>query len=145
MIIAVNLFYVNQLSNLKMSGINKVILVGHLGKDPELRYLPGEVAVTSFPLATTEFFTKDGVKSEQTEWHNIVMWRSLAESAAKLLKKGKLIYLEGKCQTRSFEKDGIKRYTTEIIVESFTMLGRRSDFEETDQLNALQEQHSRLG
>jgi single-strand DNA-binding protein len=114
-----------------MSGINKVILVGHLGKDPELRVLEGNVPVASFPLATTEFITKNGTKEEQTEWHNIVLWRGLAEAAAKVLKKGKLIYLEGKCRTRSFEdKSGVKRYTTEIVTDSFTMLGRSSDFDE---------------
>jgi single-strand DNA-binding protein len=113
-----------------MSGINKVILVGHMGKDPDLRVLPDGVAVVSFPLATTDTFLKDGVRVEQTEWHNIVMWRALAEAAQKFLKKGKLIYVEGKCRTRSFEdKTGIKKYTTEIVADSFTVLGRNSDFD----------------
>ena len=115
-----------------MSGINKVILVGHLGKDPEVRHLEGGVAVASFPLATSETFNKDGRKVEQTEWHNIVMWRGLAEVAAKYLQKGKLVYIEGKIRTRSFEdKEGVKKYTTEIVADNFTMLGRKSDFEET--------------
>lgn len=93
--------------------------------------LEGDVPVTSFPLATTEFITKNGVKEEHTEWHNIVLWRGLAEAAAKVLRKGKLIYLEGKCHTRSFEdKSGIRRYTTEIVADSFTILGRSSDFDE---------------
>jgi single-strand DNA-binding protein len=113
-----------------MSGINKVILVGHLGKDPELRTLDGGVAVTSFPLATSETFNKDGRKVEQTEWHNIVMWRGLAEMASKFLQKGKLVYIEGKLRTRSFEdRDGVKKYTTEVVAENFTMLGRKSDFD----------------
>ncbi|MGF7075245.1 single-stranded DNA-binding protein [Mucilaginibacter sp. R-33] len=113
-----------------MSGINKVILVGHLGKDPEVRNLEGGVSVTSFPLATSETFNKDGRKVEQTEWHNIVMWRGLAEVAARFLSKGKLVYIEGKLRTRSFEdKEGIKKYTTEIVAENFTMLGRKSDFD----------------
>jgi len=113
-----------------MSGINKVILIGHLGKDPELRSLEGGVSVTSFPLATSETFNKDGQKVEQTEWHNIVMWRGLAELATKFLQKGKLVYIEGKLRTRSFEdKGGIKKYTTEVVAENFTMLGRKSDFE----------------
>lgn len=113
-----------------MSGINKVILVGHLGKDPEVRYLEGGVSVASFPLATTETFNKDGRKVEQTEWHNIVLWRSLADVAAKYLQKGKLVYIEGKLRTRSFEdKEGVKKYTTEIVAENFTMLGRKSDFD----------------
>ena len=114
-----------------MSGINKVILVGHLGKDPEIRHLEGGVAVASFPLATSETFNKDGRKVEQTEWHNIVMWRGLADVAAKYLQKGKLVYIEGKIRTRSFEdREGIKKYTTEIVAENFTMLGRKSDFED---------------
>ncbi|WPU94956.1 single-stranded DNA-binding protein [Mucilaginibacter sabulilitoris] len=129
-----------------MSGINKVILVGHLGKDPEVRNLEGGVSVTSFPLATSETYNKDGRKIEQTEWHNIVMWRGLADMAAKFLQKGKLVYIEGKLRTRSFEdKEGIKKYTTEVVAENFTMLGRKSDFEHDtrqiakpeDQLNYL--------
>jgi single-strand DNA-binding protein len=116
-----------------MSGINKVILVGHLGKDPEVRHLDGGVAVASFPLATSETFNKDGRKVEQTEWHNIVMWRGLADVAAKFLQKGKLVYIEGKLRTRSFEdKEGIKKYTTEVVAENFTMLGRKTDFENND-------------
>lgn len=113
-----------------MSSVNKVILVGHLGKDPELRYLEGNVSVASFPLATSETFNKDGKKIEQTEWHNIVMWRGLADVAAKYLTKGRLVYIEGKLRTRSYEdKEGVRRYTTEIVAESFNILGRRSDFE----------------
>jgi len=113
-----------------MSGINKVILIGHLGKDPELRHLEGGVSVASFPLATTETFNKDGRKIEQTEWHNIVLWRSLADVAGKFLQKGKLVYIEGKLRTRQFEdKEGVKKYTTEVVAENFTMLGRKTDFE----------------
>jgi single-strand DNA-binding protein len=118
-----------------MSGINKVILVGHLGKDPDLRYLQDEIAVLSFPLATSEFLIKNGIKTEHTEWHNIILWRTLAEAGKKILHKGKLIYVEGKLHTRTFEdKEGIKRYTTEIIAESFTVLGRNSDFEKEETL-----------
>src|SRR6201992_1392688 len=113
-----------------MSGINKVILVGHLGKNPDIRYLEGGVSVVSFPLATSETFNKDGRKVEQTEWHNIVMWRGLADVAAKFLQKGKLVYIEGKLRTRSFEdKEGVKKYTTEVVAENFTLLGRKTDFE----------------
>lgn len=113
-----------------MSGINKVILVGHLGKDPEVRHLEGGVTVASFPLATSETYNKDGRKIEQTEWHNIVMWRGLADVASKYLQKGKLVYIEGKLRTRSFEdKEGHKKYTTEVVAENFTMLGRKSDFD----------------
>lgn len=114
-----------------MSGVNKVILVGHLGKDPEVRHLDGGVSVANFPLATSESYTKDGKKIEQTEWHSVVMWRGLAEVAAKYLRKGKLIYVEGRLRTRSYEdKEGIKRSTTEIVVENFTMLGRKTDFDD---------------
>ncbi len=114
-----------------MSGINKVILIGHLGKNPDIRYLEGGVSVASFPLATSETFNKDGRKVEQTEWHNIVMWRGLADVAAKFLQKGKLVYIEGKLRTRSFEdKEGHKKYTTEVVAENFTMLGRKTDFED---------------
>lgn len=107
-----------------------MILVGHLGKDPEVRHLDGGVTVASFPLATSESYNKDGRKIEQTEWHNIVMWRGLADIASKYLQKGKLVYIEGKLRTRSFEdKEGHKKYTTEVVAENFTMLGRKSDFE----------------
>ena len=129
-----------------MSGINKVILVGHLGKDPEVRHLEGGVSVASFPLATSETYNKDGKKIEQTEWHNIVMWRGLADVASKYLQKGKLVYIEGKLRTRSFEdKEGHKKYTTEVVAENFTMLGRKSDFdnghtETTNQIKAEEDQ-----
>jgi single-strand DNA-binding protein len=117
-----------------MSGINKVILVGHLGKDPEVRYLEGNVSVASFPLATSETYNKEGRKVEQTEWHNIVMWRGLADVASKYLSKGKLVYIEGKLRTRSYEdKEKIRRYTTEIVAENFTILGRKSDFESSSE------------
>ncbi len=114
-----------------MSGINKVILIGHLGGDPELRKLTGDVSVTSFALATSEMIKKNGVKVEQTDWHQIIMWRVLADVAVKLLRKGKLVYIEGKLKTRSYEdKEGILRYSTEVVAETFTLLGRNSDFEE---------------
>ncbi len=113
-----------------MSGVNKVILVGHLGKDPEIRYLEGNVSVASFPLATSETYNKDGKRVEQTEWHNIVMWRGLADVAVKYLMKGKLVYIEGRLRTRTYEdKEGIRRYATEVVAETFTLLGRKSDFE----------------
>jgi single-strand DNA-binding protein len=112
-----------------MSGINKVILVGNLGKDPEVRYLEGGTAVAKFPLATSETYkNKEGQKVDSTEWHNIVMWRGLAEIAEKFLKKGSLVYIEGKIRTRAYDdKEGNKRYATEIIADSMTMLGRRTD------------------
>lgn len=107
-----------------MSGVNKVILVGHVGKDPEVRYLEGGVALARFPLATSETYkTKDNKKVEQTEWHNIVIWRSLAEIVEKYVRKGKLLYLEGKIRTRSYGEENNKKYITEIIADSMTMLG----------------------
>ena len=128
-----------------MSGINKVILVGHLGKNPDIRYLEGGVSVVSFPLATSETFNKDGRKVEQTEWHNIVMWRGLADVAAKFLQKGKLVYIEGKLRTRSFEdKEGIKKYTTEVVAENFTLLGRKTDFELDEQVSNNQNSSEEL-
>lgn len=113
-----------------MSGVNKVILIGRLGKDPEVRHLEGGATVASFPLATSESYTnKEGVRSEQTEWHNIVVWRGLAEIAEKYLSKGKQIYVEGKLRTRNFEKNGEKRYVTEIVADNFQMLDRRPEGE----------------
>ncbi len=110
-----------------MAGVNKVILVGNLGRDPELKYLEGSIARVNFSLATSETYKdKTGNRIDQTEWHNIVFWRSLAESAEKLLKKGTQIYLEGKLQTRQWvDKEGNKRNITEIIGETFVVLQRR--------------------
>ncbi|NQD71041.1 single-stranded DNA-binding protein [Sphingobacterium shayense] len=120
-----------------MASVNKVILVGHLGKDPEVRYLDGNVTVCSFPLATSENYTKDGARVQHTEWHNIVMWRNLAEMAVKYLKKGKLVYLEGRLRTRNFEdRDGNRRFVTEIVGENFKLLGRPSDFNQQTKLSS---------
>jgi len=108
-----------------MAGVNKVILVGNLGKDPEVRYLDSGVAVANFSLATTESYkNKEGEKVNQTEWHSIVLWRGLAEVAEKWLKKGSSVYIEGKIKTRKWEdKDGNNRYNTEILADNMTMLG----------------------
>lgn len=112
-------------------GINKVILAGNLGKDPEVRHLEGGAVVANFPLATTESYKdKNGNKVEQTEWHNIVLWRAQAEYAEKYLKKGNTILVEGKLKTRTWEdKDKNKRYTTEVYGDSITILigSRRED------------------
>jgi single-strand DNA-binding protein len=107
-----------------MGGVNKVILVGYLGKDPELRFFEGNIAKAGFSLATTEFYKdKSGNRVEQTEWHQIVLWRHMAETAAKILKKGSLIYLEGKIHTRSWtDKEGHQRSVTEIVGENFSLL-----------------------
>ncbi len=109
-----------------MPGINKVILVGNIGKDPEVRYLEGGIAVANFPVATTESFRdKMGNKQEQTEWHQIVLWRKLAEVAEKYLRKGQQVYIEGKIRSRSWEdKEGNKRYTTEIFGDVLTILSK---------------------
>lgn len=106
------------------SSVNKVILVGNLGKDPELRYTPSGVAVATFSIATSESWTdKDGVKQEKTEWHRIVAWRKLAEICGQYLTKGKKVYIEGSLQTRSWDdKDGSKHYTTEIVAKDMIML-----------------------
>jgi len=105
--------------------INKVILVGHLGRDPEVRYTASGDAVADVSLATTEYYKdKNGEKNEKTEWHNLVMWRAQAEFAKEWLKKGQLLYVEGRLQTRSWEdKEGQKRYKTEIQVDQVTLLG----------------------
>jgi single-strand DNA-binding protein len=110
----------------KMASINKVILIGNLGRDPEVRYTPSGVAVANFPLATSEEW-KDkntGEKQEKTEWHKIVAWRRLGEICGEYLHKGSQIYIEGKLQTRAWEdRDGNKRYTTEVVAQTMQMLG----------------------
>ncbi|MDP2423485.1 MAG: single-stranded DNA-binding protein [Bacteroidales bacterium] len=108
-----------------MAGVNKAILIGNLGKDPEVRTLEGGVKVATFSMATTETYKgKDGNRVDQTEWHNIVLWRGLAEVAEKYLRKGSPIYVEGRITNRSWtDKDGNKRYTTEIVGQSMNMLG----------------------
>lgn len=107
-----------------MAGVNKVILVGNLGKDPEITNIGNDVKKAAFSLATSESYkTKDGNKVEQTEWHNIIIWRGLADVAERFLHKGSKIYLEGKIKYRSYDdKDGNKRYITEIVGDTFTML-----------------------
>jgi single-strand DNA-binding protein len=107
-----------------MSGVNKVILVGRVGKEPEVRNLENGASVANFSLATSETY-KDkttGEKKEITDWHNIVLWRGLAEITQKYVHKGDMLYIEGKMRTRSWEKDGITRYTTEVIGDNMTML-----------------------
>ena len=110
-----------------MAGVNKVILIGNLGKDPEIKYLEGNIAKANFSLATSEWHKdKQGNKVELTEWHHIILWRSMAESAEKMLKKGTQVYIEGKLQTRQWvDKDNIKRNITEIVGESFLVLQKK--------------------
>jgi single-strand DNA-binding protein len=112
-----------------MAGVNRVILIGNLGKDPEIRNLEGGVKKASFSLATSESFKgKNGEKIDQTEWHNIVLWRGLADVAESYLKKGNSIYVEGKIKTRDYtDKDGNKRYITEIVADNMVMLGGKRD------------------
>jgi single-strand DNA-binding protein len=111
--------------------VNKVILIGNLGKDPEIRYISDNVPVANFSIATSESYKdKNGEWQEATEWHNVVAWRNLAERAEKYLKKGKQVYVEGKIRTRSWDdKDGNKRYTTEIVADTLQVLGKREEGE----------------
>ena len=106
-----------------MSGVNKVILIGNLGKDPEERHFEGGRVKVSFPLATSEVYkNREGEKVEATEWHNIVLWNKLGEIAAKYLHKGDKVYIEGRIRTRSWDDGGIKKYMTEINGDNMTML-----------------------
>ena len=111
-----------------MAGVNKVILVGNLGKDPEVRHLEGGVSVAHFTLATNDYYKdKQGNRVERTEWHNISAWRGLADMADKYLKKGQQVYIEGKLRTRQYQdKDQQTRYITEIIADEISMLGGRA-------------------
>ena len=101
-----------------------MILVGNVGKDPEVRYLEGGVATARFPLATSESYkNREGQKVETTEWHNIVLWRGLAEVAEKYVRKGKQLYIEGRIRTRSYGEENNKKWITEIVADTMTMLG----------------------
>lgn len=112
-----------------MAGVNKVILLGNLGKDPDIQTLESGVKVARFPLATNEYFKgKDGEMTERTEWHQVVLWRNRAELAEKYLTKGSQVYVEGRLQTRQWEdKEGNKRYTTEIVCDVLNFVGARPD------------------
>lgn len=111
--------------------VNKVILVGNVGRDPEVRYLDNDVAVANFSIATTErgFTSRDGqAVPDRTEWHNVVVWRGLAKVVENYVKKGSQIYIEGKLRTRSYDdKDGVKRYSTEVFVDNLQLLGKKGD------------------
>lgn len=112
-----------------MRGVNKVMLIGNLGKDPDIQFLEGNIAVAKFSLATTESFKdRSGKLISQTEWHTVVLWRGLAELAQKILRKSSLVYVEGRLKTRSWEdKDGNKKFATEIVGESLIMLDKKND------------------
>jgi single-strand DNA-binding protein len=113
--------------------VNKVILVGNVGKDPDTRHLEGGNTVSKFSLATSEVYkNKVGEKITNTEWHNIVLWKGLAEIAEKYVKKGSQLYIEGRIRTRSYtDQEGITKYTTEIIADSMQMLGKRAEVQST--------------
>ncbi len=112
-----------------MRGVNRVVLIGNLGKDPDLQYLEGNIAVAKFPLATTETYKdKSGTLVSQTEWHTVVLWRGLAELAQKYLHKGSLVFIEGRIRTRNWEdKDKNRRFSTEIIGDNLVMLDKRKE------------------
>lgn len=118
--------------------INKAILIGNVGNDPEVRHLEGGTPVANFSLATSETYTnRNGEKVTQTEWHNIVVWRGLAEVVEKYVKKGTQLYIEGRIRTRSWDdREGNKRYTTEIVCDVLQMLGRRGDSNDNNQQQA---------
>ena len=121
-----------------MRGLNRVMLIGNLGKDPDVQYLEGNVSMAKFPLATTEMFKeRSGKMGTQTEWHNIILWRGLADLAQKFLHKGSLIYLEGRLRTRSWEdREGHKKFVTEIMADNFIMLDRRTDATHSNNLSS---------
>lgn len=112
-----------------MRGVNRVMLIGNLGKDPDMQFLEGNIAVAKFSLATTESFKdRSGKLIAQTEWHTIVLWRGLAELAQKYLRKGSLVYIEGRLKTRSWEdKEGNKKFATEVVGDNLIMLDKRTD------------------
>lgn len=112
-----------------MRGVNRVMLIGNLGKDPHIDYLEGNITVAKFPLATTETYKdRNGKLVSQTEWHTVVLWRGLADLAAKYLHKGSLIYVEGRLKTRSWEdKEGNKKFATEVVGDNLIMLEKRGD------------------
>ena len=109
--------------------LNKAILIGHVGNDPEVRHLEAGTPVANFRLATSETYkNREGERVTQTEWHNVVVWRGLAEVVEKYVTKGQLLYIEGRIRIRAWDdKDGNKRYTTEIVADNLQMLGRKSD------------------
>lgn len=113
-----------------MRGVNKVILLGNLGKDPEIQYLEGNIPFSKFPLATTETFKdKTGKLISQTEWHNVVLWRGLAELSQKYLRKSSLVYIEGRLKTRSWEdREHKRKVITEIIADNLVILDKQSEF-----------------
>lgn len=128
-----------------MSSVNKVILIGNVGADPEVRYLDRGVAIANFNLATTErgYIMQNGTQiPDRTEWHSIVLWRNLAEWSERFLRKGMKIYVEGKLQTRSWEKDGVRRQRTEVVAENIQILHRPQEYQNGVQPRATEQQES---
>lgn len=122
-----------------MGSLNKVMLIGNLGKDPEIRHMDNGAVKASFPLATTEVYkSADGNRQERTEWHNIVMWRGLANLAEKYLRKGKQVFIEGKLTSRSFEdQNGIKKYIHEVVAEHIVLMSTERREENRDGGNSM--------
>ena len=116
-----------------MRGVNRVMLIGNLGKDPDMQFLEGNIGVAKFSLATTETFKdRSGKLISQTEWHTVVLWRGLADLAQKYLHKGSMVYIEGRLKTRSWEdKDGNKKFATEVVGDNLIMLDKRTDGTQT--------------
>src|SRR6202521_1410810 len=127
-----------------MRGVNRVMLIGNLGKDPDVQFLEGNIAVAKFPLATTETFKdRSGKLVSQTEWHTVILWRGLAELAQKYLHKGSLVYIEGRLRTRSWEdKEGNKKFATEIVGDNLIMLDKRAEGVGTTHSNTQTPTHS---
>lgn len=121
--------HLNESKTSFMRGVNRVMLIGNLGKDPDIQFLEGNIAVAKFPLATTETFKdRTGKLISQTEWHTVVLWRGLAELAQKYLHKGSLVYIEGRLRTRSWEdKEGNRKFATEVVGDNLIMLDKRAD------------------
>jgi len=130
-----------------MAGVNKVILIGRLGADPEVRYTNSGTSVTTFRMATSvNFKNKDGEKTDKTEWHKIVAWARLGEICGEYLAKGKQVYIEGRLQTREWEdKDGNKKWTTEIVANTMEMLGSADDSNRTETGQSGQEDNADVG
>jgi single-strand DNA-binding protein len=126
-----------------MRGVNKVFLIGNLGRDPDIQYIEGNIAVSKFSLATTETFKdRSGKQVSQTEWHTIVLWRGLAELSQKYLHKGSLVYIEGRLRTRTWEdKDHNKKHATEVVADNLVMLDKRSEFTGSDNFHEGHQVH----
>ena len=131
---------------MQKGSLNKVLLIGHLGGDPESRFTTSGSAVANFNIATNESWrSAEGDNKEKTEWHRVVLFGKMAETAAEYMKKGQLVYVEGRLQTRSWEdKDQVKRYTTEVLCDSFTMLGRKGESRNPDVVSKDEDQDDDL-